>query len=246
MAPVDRTRPLPALLIYPGHGTIRQTAGLEHSEPHKSNALALAQAGFVTITLEGRGFGELGQVDHEALDHVARLLGKTWFGLTLADGLRALDYVQSLPDVDASRIGVTGYGLGAGLALYTAAFDERVRAAVIQNYLGGDIDPVAVHGHGCDFVPNLRQYAETCDVARLIAPRPVLYAYPEALPTTQAAHVWFDKMRPSYELFRCPDRTNFVQHEKGGVFRRVMSSEWFYRWLVEEENTDNLLWAPAE
>ena len=74
----------------------------------------------------------------------------------------------------------------------------------------------------------------------------VLYAYPEMLPTTHAAHVWFDKMRPTYEQFRCPDRTNFVQHEKGAVFRRVMSSEWFHRWLVDELNTDNLLWAPAE
>jgi dienelactone hydrolase len=185
-------------------------------------------------------------VDHVELDNLARLIGRTWLGMTIEDGLRALDYLQSLPDVDGSRLGVAGYGLGGGLALFSAALDERLRAAVVQNYLGGDIDPVALHGHGCDFVPELRRYAELSDVARLIAPRPVLYAYPSALATTHAAHMWFDKMRPSYEAFRCPDRTNFVQHEKLGVFRRVMSKEWFTRWLCEEENTDNLLWAPAE
>jgi dienelactone hydrolase len=188
MYPVDRTEPLPGLLIYPGHGTIRQTAGLEPS-PHKNNALALAQAGYVTLTLEQRGFGELGQVDHLALDHVARMMGRTWLGIVLEDGLRALDYLQSREEVKPSHIGVTGLGLGGGLAMFTAALDERVRAVVIQNYLGGDIDPVAVQGHGCDFVPGLRRYADLSDVARLIVPRPVLYAYPESLATTRRARM---------------------------------------------------------
>jgi dienelactone hydrolase len=245
MYPEDRTEALPGLLVYPGHGTIRQTAGLEPS-PHKNNALALAQAGYVTLTLEARGIGELGQVDHIALDNVARLLGRTWLTMTIEDGLRALDYLQSRDDVDPTRLGATGFGLGGGLALYTAALDERVRAVVVQNYLGGDIDPVAVYGHGCDFVPNLRRYAETSDIARLVVPRPVLYAYPDELATTRAARVWWDKMRPTYEVFRCPDRTNFVAHEKGAVFRRVMTRNWFDRWLVEEPDTSVLLWAPRE
>jgi dienelactone hydrolase len=245
MSPVDRAGQLPGLLIYPGHGTIRQTAGLEPS-PHKYNALALAQAGFVTLTIEERGFGELGQVDHLTLDNIARLLGQTWLGIVLGDGLRALDYLQSRDDVRPAHLGATGLGLGGGLALYTAALDERVRAVVVQNYLGGDIDPVAVQGHGCDFVPGLRRYADLSDVARLIVPRPALYAYPEAVTTTRAAHVWFDKVRPLYEAIGCPDRTNFIEHEKGAVYRRVMARGWFERWLAEEDDTSVLLRAPRE
>ena len=34
-----------------------------------------------------------------------------------------------------SFLGVTGLGLGGGLAIYTAALDERVIAVVNQNYL---------------------------------------------------------------------------------------------------------------
>lgn len=245
MYPVDREGRLPGLLIYTGHGTIRQTAGLEPS-PHKSNALALAQAGYVTLTIEERGFGELGQADHLVLDNLARLIGQTWLGIVLSDGLRALDYLQSREDVKPTHLGVTGLGLGGGMAMYTAALDERVRAVVIQNYLGGDIDPVAVQGHGCDFVPGLRRYAELSDVARLIVPRPVLYTYPEVSITTHAARVWFDKVRPMYEMLGSPDRTNFVAHEKDAVYRRVMSRNWFDRWLIEEEDTSVLLWAPRE
>jgi dienelactone hydrolase len=245
MRPPDLTEPAPTLLVYPGHGTIRQTAGLERS-PHSANALALAQAGYVTITLEGRGLGELKQVDHVALDNIARLVGRTWLGMILEDGLRALDYLLTRPDVKASHLGVTGLGLGGGMALYTAALDERVRVVVIENYLGGDIEPAIVSGHGCDFVPSLRRYAELSDVARLIVPRPLLFAYPKGRPTTAIARVAYDKMRPSYEVFRCPDRTNFIEHDKGGDYNGAVARAWFDRWLVEEEDTSVLLRAPTE
>jgi len=245
MYPTEREGPLPALLVYPGHGTIRQTAGIENSR-HQGNALALAQAGYLTITVEERGFGELGDVDHISLDNVARLVGRTWLGMAIEDGLRALDYLQTRPDVKPTHLGVTGLGLGGGLALYTAALDERIRAVVIENYLGGGIDPLVVHAHGCDFVPGLRRYAELSDVARTIVPRPALYAYPRSRHTTVVARAWFDKMRPSYEVFLCPDRTRFVEHESGDRYDSGIARAWFDRWLVEEEDTSVLLWAPRE
>ncbi len=245
MRPADVPEPLPALLVYPGHGTIRQTGGLEPSS-HHANALALAQAGYVTITLEERGFGELGQVDHVTLDTLARLIGRTWLGMTIEDGLRALDYVQSRPDVKPEHLGVTGLGLGGGLALFTAALDERVRVVVVEGYLGGGINPLAVLEHSCDFVPGLRRYAEMSDVARLIAPRPALYAYAQEQPAKHLARAFFNKMRPSYEAFSCPDRTRFVEYEEAESFHCCGARDWFDRWLVEEEDTSVLLWAPRE
>lgn len=245
MRPVDIEGPLPGLLFFPGHGTIAQTAGFENSA-HKSNALALAQAGYVTLTIESRGIGRLGQVDHGSLDYVARLMGRTWLTMVLEDGLLGLDYLQALPDVSPDRLGVAGFGLGGGLALYTAALDERVRAAVVQGYLGGGIDPVIVEGHGCDFIPDLWRYATLSDVARLILPRPVLYVYPAGRSTTRVARKWWNETRPQYEIQRCPDRTNFVEKSNGARFYRVVTQNWFDRWLVEEADTGMLLAAPEE
>ncbi len=245
MRPVDIEGPLPGLLFYAGHGTIAQTAGIERS-PHRSNALALAQSGYVTLTFEARGMGELGQVSHEALDYVARLMGRTWLTMVLEDGLRALDYLQALPDVMPDHLGAAGFGLGGGLAFYTAALDERVRALVVQGFYGGGIDPVIVDGHGCDFIPGLWQYAQLSDVARLIVPRPVLYVYPKGRAVTHVARAWFNRSRPAYEVFRCPDRTNFVEMEDGMRFYRVVTRNWFDRWLAEEPDSSVLLWAPRE
>ncbi len=245
MAPADRDEPLPAILVYPGHGTIRDTAGLQNS-PHEANALVLAQAGYVALTFEERGFGELGQVDHEELDHAARLMGLTWLSMIMEDGLRALDYLQTREDVKRDHLGATGFGLGAGLAFYTAALDERVRAVVVQNYIGGGINLLAVQGHGCDFVPGLRRYADLSDVARLIVPRPILYAYPRGRLTTGIARSWYNRTRPMYEAFSCPDRTGFIEHDNGNRFDSRIARDWFDRWLVEESDTSVLLWAQRE
>jgi pimeloyl-ACP methyl ester carboxylesterase len=48
----------------------------------------------------------------------------------LWDASRGLDVLESLNEVDASRLGAVGHSLGAKEALYLAAFDERVVAAV--------------------------------------------------------------------------------------------------------------------
>jgi len=245
MRPADLKEPAPALLVFAGHGTIRQTAGLEYSL-HRANALALAQAGYVTLTVEERGFGELSRADHVALDNIARLVGRTWLGMVIEDSLRALDYLQTREDVIPTNIGATGLGVGGGLALYLAALDERVRACVVENYLGGDISLLHVLGHGCDFVPHLRRYVQISDVMRAVAPRAVLYAYPKGRPTTALAHQAWDRMRPTYELFGVPDRTRFLEHERGDRYVRTLAKEWFDRWLIEEPDTSVLLWAPRE
>ncbi len=245
MRPEEASGPLPAILIMAGHGTIRQTAGLVHSA-HRSNGLALAQRGFVTLALEERGFGELDETDHIGLDSVGRLIGRPWLGTVIDDAMLALDYLQSRPDVDGTRLGATGLRLGGGIALFLAALDERIRAVVVQNYIGGAVAPTMIPGHGCDFVPDLYRYVDLSDVARLIAPRPALYAYPRRRASTALVRQVFDRMRPTYEVFRCPDRTRFVEHEQGDAYDAELAARWFERWLVEEEDTSVLLWAPHE
>src|SRR5260370_42652872 len=48
----------------------------------------------------------------------------------LFDATRAVDLLASLPGLDPKRLGAIGHSLGAKEALYLAAFDRRIRAAV--------------------------------------------------------------------------------------------------------------------
>ena len=46
------------------------------------------------------------------------------------DGIRAIDYLVSRPEVDPERIGMTGFSGGGTVTSYVMAFDERVKVAV--------------------------------------------------------------------------------------------------------------------
>ena len=73
----------------------------------------------------------------------------------------------------------------------------------------------------------------------------MLYAYPRARASTSIAKQTFDRMRPIYEEFSCPDRTGFYDHDPGDELT-PLAATWFERWLIEEDDTDVLLWAPRE
>lgn len=104
--------PAPAVaLTGPFTGVKDQVAGVY--------AERLAQAGFVTLAFDHRGFGESGgRRGHEDSQ------GK------LADLRAAVELLRSLHEVDPERIGLVGICLGGGYAVRAAAENPRVRAVV--------------------------------------------------------------------------------------------------------------------
>jgi dienelactone hydrolase len=105
-------------------------------------------------------------------------------GKMCADHRRGIDYLETLPFVDAGRIGVIGHSLGAYNAFFLAAFDERIKASVSScgfTTIGKASRPLAwsrtswfVH------LPRLAAYLKAGivpfdmhEVMALVAPRPV-------------------------------------------------------------------------
>lgn len=56
-------------------------------------------------------------------------------------GMRAVDYLHSLPEVDKTKIGIAGHSRNGKQALIAAAFDERITAAVPSSGNTGEGDP---------------------------------------------------------------------------------------------------------
>jgi len=80
-----------------------------------------AGQGWVALTFDYRGFGT-------SEGQRGRLLA-----LEQVEDIRnAVTYVRSRSDVDPQRIGLWGTSYGCGLAVYAAAFDQRVKAVVAQ------------------------------------------------------------------------------------------------------------------
>ena len=53
------------------------------------------------------------------------------------DGIRGIDYLLTRDEVDPQRLGVTGQSGGGTQAAYLYAFDERIKAGAIVNYITG-------------------------------------------------------------------------------------------------------------
>jgi dienelactone hydrolase len=96
-------------------------------EGHNINlvyAKELAQRGYVVIAPDYPSFGDLKDYDFKT-DRYQSGTMKSIF-----DNMRCVDLLQARPDVDAGRIGVIGHSLGGHNAIFTGAFDRRLKVIV--------------------------------------------------------------------------------------------------------------------
>lgn len=114
---------LPAILA------LHQTTKIGKDEPaglgvkDMAYGLELAQRGFVVIVPDYPTFGEH-KFDLAKSDYASGSMKAVW------DNVRAIDVLETLPEVDARRIGVIGHSLGGHNAIFTAFHDLRIQAAV--------------------------------------------------------------------------------------------------------------------
>jgi dienelactone hydrolase len=74
-------------------------------------------------------------VEHTMMGVGSILLGSNVAQYRIWDGMRAIDYLQSRPDIRADKIGCTGNSGGGTLTAYLMALDERIVAAAPVCYL---------------------------------------------------------------------------------------------------------------
>ncbi|QOY91529.1 alpha/beta hydrolase [Paludibaculum fermentans] len=166
--------PRPAVLVPIGHYL---EEGKTASEV-QALCMGLAGQGFVVLTYDAIGQGERmipGNVHHEA-GYALLPLGQTIAGWMVWDSMRALDYLESLPDVDSSRIGITGNSGGGLNSLLTAALDRRVRTAAVAGFTLEFNHWIKYGGAhcACTHLPGIFRSMEWFEIASLIAPRSLL------------------------------------------------------------------------
>ena len=136
-------RPAPAIVFASGH-----TADGFRSETYQTMILNYVKKGFVVLAFDPIGQGERLQytdeetaiVDGPTDEH--SYVGAQCFinGSSLArymvwDGIRAVDYLLTRPEVDPTRIGMTGRSGGGTQTALVAAMDERILAAAPEAYI---------------------------------------------------------------------------------------------------------------
>lgn len=238
----------PAILCHHQHGGEFQVgkdgpAGLGSTDD-QHYAIELARRGYVTLVFDALCFnerqdatGKLKNGDYERYEAMYRLTeGKTLQGKYVWDARRALDYLETRPEVDASRLGMIGHSLGGQETLFTTAIDTRIRAAASSCGFGSlsTLKRDHINHNYALFVPALVNNGGYGAVLSLVAPRAFLVAARTDDPifpkdgieeTVAAARLAYAANSERLRTFFEPGPHSFSSAMRGAAYA------WLDRWL---------------
>jgi acetyl esterase/lipase len=211
--------------------------------PSRHYASELAERGYVCLVPDYPSFGEYTyDFKKQGAHRVSGSMKAIW------NNVRAVDLLETLPQVDKNHIGVIGHSLGGHNALFTAVFDERLKAVVsscgftpFHDYYGGK-----VAGWTSDrYMPRIRDVYENnpdkipfdfYEVLGALAPRAFFSNSPlqDANFDINGVRKAFAKAGEVYALFNATDKLTLVTPDAPHDFpdaERQAAYDWLDRML---------------
>jgi cephalosporin-C deacetylase-like acetyl esterase len=216
---------------------------------YQSAYISMVKRGFVVFAYDPIGQGERRQYwnpatnvtevggpvfEHSMPGQELLLLGQTLTEYFVWDGMRAIDYLMSRPEVDPEKIGCAGHSGGGTMTKFISVADPRVRCAVILE--GGTANewPTKSIWIG-DAEQNLFPAAvfgiDSVDLHTAIAPRPLLACVEHY---NKGFHNAADAIRERYRQLGAEEHFGTVAaddpHSWTPKLRRA-TTDWFCRWF---------------
>jgi dienelactone hydrolase len=251
--PKDAAGRISAILSPCGHSTVGK------AEPaYQMLHLNLAKRGYAVLTYDPVGQGERSQFwdaargrskynlscgEHAVLGNPLYLLGTSLARYRIWDGVRGIDYLTSLPQVDSGRIGCIGNSGGGTLTAYISALDPRVLVAVPSCYITTlprrmgnriEMDPAADPEQ--DIFGFVGEGIDHAGLLALRAPRPTLLAAAirDFFPI-EGARETFDEVQRLYAVAGMSERFSRAEADAShglSLPLRQAAYVWFERWLA--------------
>ncbi len=147
----------------------------------------LAQQGYVVFAADAPMWGERGEMEGTRRDHYDMIAGNMMmYGIDLSawmtyDDITATEYLASMPEVDASRIGCTGWSMGAYRAWMLAALSDRIKVGASVCWMVTADEQMSTkyrrteNGGFANCFPGLRRWLDYPHVASIACPKPMLF-----------------------------------------------------------------------
>jgi hypothetical protein len=256
--PADRNKneKFPAILYVCGHGRVKKDGVSFGNKVHYHHHGAwFARNGYVCLTIDTIQLGEIEGIHHGTYSKnmwwwVSR--GYTPAGVEAWNGIRGIDYLQSRPEVDPERIGVTGRSGGGAYSWWVAALDVRVKAAVpvagITSMRNHVVDGCVESHCDCMYQVNSKRW-DFAMISSLVAPRALLISNTDKdgiFPLEGVLDV-HAKTRKLYRLLGAAGNLGLQITEgphKDTQDLRVHAFSWFNRFL-KNQNPSKLIDKPA-
>jgi cephalosporin-C deacetylase-like acetyl esterase len=230
--------PLPTILYLCGHAPHPLGAKFNYQD----RVAWYVANGFACLILDTLEFGEVPGIHHGT--HDLNMwnwisLGYTPAGAEVWSAMRAIDFLETRPEVDSTRIGLTGISGGGAMTWYTAAVDERIAVAapVCSTITFGS---QAAHWRAdgqCDCIYYHNTFLwDFPGVGALIAPRPLLMMngrkdldFPP-----DGYHEVFRRSKRVYDFYEAGGSVREVDDDVGHTDAPLFREEahrWMWRWL---------------
>lgn len=203
LLPSDRDPPYPIVITVHGHNETGKELAVgkycderqheEITQQRRDMALQAVERGYAAIALDMRAFGSLADSKPQAdgqractrMQKNAQLYGRSLVGECVWDVLRLVDFVERRPTLDADRVGITGHSGGGAVTLLVAVLDDRLAPVAPNPYFCTFEDSILAIDHcACNYVPGLLRLGEMCDLAGLVAPRPLVVTTGKRTPSS--------------------------------------------------------------
>ena len=251
--PTQGKPPYPAVLSPVGH-SLNGKAYIEYQRLF----IGLVQRGFVVLTWDPLGQGERVEYwdslaprrrfefnQHGMAGLQQYLLGQNVARNFIWDGMRALDYLTSLPEVDATRIGITGNSGGGTLTTYIAMLDPRIKVASIVTFITSLSKKIENRINDAESDPEqdvqglLEAGIDHPEFVGMIAPRPVMIgaAMRDFFPI-EGTRQTFKEVQGLYTRLGIPERVKKVEFDHPHMYSqplREATTAWFEHWLKGSE-----------
>ncbi len=240
--------PYPGVLVPCGHSA----NGKAHDAYQTMGAL-LALNGMAGLVFDPIDQGERSQMPsqlpklagtraHTMLGIGSILLGRNTARFEIWDGMRAIDYLQSRPEVDPRRIGCTGNSGGGTQTSYLMSLDERIVAAAPSCYITGFerlLDTIGPQDAEQNIYGQLDFGMDHADYLTMRAPMPILIctATEDFFDITG---VWnsFRYAKRLYTRMEFAERIDLMENDAGHNYNRLQRQavvRWMSRWLLNKD-----------
>ena len=240
----------PAALFFCGHENTSKA-----TESYQKTAILFAKNGFVVFVIDpvsqserfqltdstGKPLTRGGTTAHTLMNEGSNLVGTSVPEYELWDNKRALDYLETRPEVDTSRIGCLGNSGGGMQTIYFAAFDNRVKVFAPCSYLSNREKTFELTGaaDGCAQIPGEgKDHFELSDYLISAAPKRILvlagrYDFIDYRGTLLA----FNDLKEVYRSLGEAQKIKFFTYDDGhGISKpkREAALSWFRKWLCND------------
>lgn len=247
----------PTVLYVCGHGNVVKD-GVSYGSKvfYQHHPAWYAEHGYVSLIIDTLELSEIPGEHHGTYSKKMwwwHTLGYTPAGVECWNAMRALDYLETRPEVDPKRIGVAGRSGGGAYSWWIAATDERIASAVpvagiddLQSHLTegypGRLEKGVIAGHcDCMFMTNTYRW-DFATVASLVAPRPLMLGNSDRddiFPMPGIRRIE-QKVQRIYDLYGAGNK--FLVYETLGkhedtVELRMGEFRWMNRWLKGDDGS---------